>query len=667
MYDSWFTRFGFDQNPYDTRALEKETGVALLYGRETEITNVIDTLKSSTRIPLLIGVNGVGKTSIANVAVYRIIENGRSNQQTFLSLTINAIESSDSSNYTAFRNSVYREILLKMLNEERLLKKCGIDKRQIKAVKHYLTDLYQIGFGTSIFGFGVDLSYNANPIAESNLPRIAHEWLEACFTDTKNGGIICILDNLENIGTASKVRKFLEEARDAYFNIPGLHWILCGTSTALEEALSSSILDGYLLPFEIQPTQIKDVEGLIQHRIAKCKGASEALPPVDSKMFSMLYNEMNMKLRTTLSLCEEFSEHLFHHAQWQSKDRNDEFLKWLDQKSAELPEQEYEVQEDTWKLFDNIAMICDDDIHSSDHMIYNISAEQEFIRQCDILVKKRLLDRIDTDDSPLYRVTNKGWLVHYRRKHTQTNGRSVTGTGEITKISPVIIPKYTLQNGRLSDHDYSIVLSHMQKGGLCILPSDSSYTLTGIPSIPGVTEAIDLLLLRNGEKMSLAFNNIRQAAQMTQLSNMAYHFIDILTPGGLTFVARMSNNGYAKLSARRLYTDGTIAIRITESEVETQLAKEFPLPTTPIRNSDRQVISSFDEAIAIVRDRYSLLPLPRDIVAIEGDVSRSGRLSSVVKEVYQNGFWYIEVRRQGSIDEQTLRNTAIQCQYRDIL
>ena len=508
MYNSWFTMFGFDQNPYDTRALEKETGVALLYGRETEITNVIDTLNSSTKIPLLIGVNGVGKTSIANVAVYRIIENGKTNHQTFLSLTFNAIESSDSSNYTAFRNSVYRQILLKLLDEEELLRDCGIEKKQIKTVKYYFKELFQMGFGATAFGFGLNFSYNTNPLAESNLIRITNEWLQACFAGTKKGGIICILDNLENIGTASKVRRFLEEARDTYFNIPGLHWILCGTSTALEGALSSSILDGYLLPLEIQPTQIKDVKDLIQHRITKCKGASEVLPPVDSNMFSWLYNEMNMKLRTTLSLCEEFSEHLFQHIQWQSKDRKDEFEKWLNQRSAELPEQEYEVQEDAWKLFDGITMICDDDIHSSDHMIYNISVEERFIQQCDILVKKRLLDRIDTDDSPVYRVTKNGWLVHYRRKRTQTNERFLTGTSEIIKTSSGNIAKYSLKNGKLNDRDYNNVLSHMQEGGLCILPSDSSYTLTGIPSIPGVTEAIDFLLQRNGEKMSLAFNNI---------------------------------------------------------------------------------------------------------------------------------------------------------------
>ena len=662
--NSWLTEFGFKSNPYDTRALSSSDGNELLFGREDEVRKVREILASSSRIPVLIGENGVGKSSIANVSVYRIIEDAKSDGRHFYLLQVNAIESSDAAAYDAFRKSIYRQILIKLVSDEEFLKNHGVDKKQIFAAKRYAKDLIQGGLSTP----WVSAQYQSNPNAEDTLYELVAEWLQKCFDDPGKGGFICVLDNLENIGTSGRVRQFLEEARDTFFNMPGLYWILCGTYVALKDALSSRILDGYLAPILISPITVNYADDLIQHRIERCQVGNYARPPIDRKMFATLYTDMNLQLRSTLLLCEEFSEHLFHNRKWQNaSDKNDELKKWLDQKAAELPPQEYEVTQEMWDFFDSVTMIGSTEINQSEHKIYNAADEDQFNSLAQSLVNKGLLDQIKVDNGAVYRVTRNGWLVHYRRK--LGSGES-TDTKTDNKAYPYEIPRKSfsvLQGQSLNDRDYNEIYAYMKNGDLCILPSDSSYTLTGIPTLPGVTKAVNDLLKRNSLNMSLVFGSIEQAAQITQLSNMAYRFIDKLTPGGLTFVARMSNNGFAKLAAQRLYTDGTIGIRLSESEVERQLAKEFPLPTTPIRNDQGIEVSALNEAISIIRSRIESSGVTKGIVAVDGEVSHHRRLSTVVQEVLQDGFWYIKILRDGAIKREVIEETALSCNYRGLV
>lgn len=58
--------------------------------------------------------------------------------------------------------------------------------------------------------------------------------------------------------------------------------------------------------------------------------------------------------------------------------------------------------------------------------------------------------------------------------------------------------------GFLRFTDVSRVVEHIQAGDLCLLPSDSSYILTGLATERGVTQDVDKVLQREGLEMSLA-------------------------------------------------------------------------------------------------------------------------------------------------------------------
>jgi hypothetical protein len=67
IYEEW----GFSSNPFQTTALPPDSlGRSLLVGRDQELTVLRRRLENPPRIPTLEGLNGVGKSSLVNVAAY---------------------------------------------------------------------------------------------------------------------------------------------------------------------------------------------------------------------------------------------------------------------------------------------------------------------------------------------------------------------------------------------------------------------------------------------------------------------------------------------------------------------------------------------------------------------------------------------------------------------
>ena len=224
--------------------------------------------------------------------------------------------------------------------------------------------------------------------------------------------------------------------------------------------------------------------------------------------------------------------------------------------------------------------------------------------------------------------------------------------------------------GRLHSPDARQVVQLLKEGALCLLPSDSSYVLTGLLTVKGVTGNLDTVLERNRMPMSLAFGSLEQADKLISLSIMAQDFIRQLTPGGLTFVARPRLDDNRALALARLNAPGgTMGVRLTESPVETQIAHEldYPIPTTPVRRSDRTLVFTMNEAIDTIADRVSRLRSPRKIAAIDGPVPYPGRLSTVVLEEEYQGLWHIVIKREGAISREKIGQVAADSKYADVI
>ena len=68
IYSDW----GFTENPFQqTRLLPNAQGARLLVGRDAEVQALLKRLLNPPKLALLEGANGVGKTSLINVTVFK--------------------------------------------------------------------------------------------------------------------------------------------------------------------------------------------------------------------------------------------------------------------------------------------------------------------------------------------------------------------------------------------------------------------------------------------------------------------------------------------------------------------------------------------------------------------------------------------------------------------
>ena len=252
-----------------------------------------------------------------------------------------------------------------------------------------------------------------NPSAENYLPSIARNWLEKCFSGCYSGGIICVIDNLENSGTPNKVKSIVERLRDTLFTMPGLLWILCGTPTAVDGVRTSRLLQGYIAEKQIYPINENMVPTVVERRIVYY-GDENVDQPVDKELFEIIYAIVNKQLRVAFTLCYDFAIFLHNYSVLKSNNRKNEFRTWIDQIAFNVPDKEYEISDESWRLFDKIATLGSD-ISSDDLELLNLSSVEEFNKSALPLKTKRLLEIIETDDGFIVRVTKDGWFVNYKR------------------------------------------------------------------------------------------------------------------------------------------------------------------------------------------------------------------------------------------------------------
>lgn len=393
MSDNWVEEFGFNKNPYSTKALTEQDGAILLFGRDEEEKWLTQQLLSSQNIPLLIGDNGVGKTSIANVVAYKLSSKYHAGNKRFFNVLLKQAPAANPNSMDAFEQYLYREIFQLLLQKKEFLISRGITESEINEKAKNI-------------GFHNDNTYM--------LGWVIRDWLSRCFGGSNSGGIICIIDNLENCGTAPQVQEMLEKYRDTIFDITGLLWILCGTKYSANKAILSPKLSGYVTTKEIEPIIATLTPDLIRQRI-KLYGSTNSDPPVTQELFEFIYKVMNCQLRNSLSLCIEFAEHLFNYPNRRSNSRDIELKAWIKQKAALLPKDSQDIGQESWTLFDNIMSIGPE-ISNLDYGLCAIHSEEEFDSRAKILIEKHLFHCIPTDEGYLLRVTIDGSLVNYKRK-----------------------------------------------------------------------------------------------------------------------------------------------------------------------------------------------------------------------------------------------------------
>lgn len=315
IYKSW----GFYGTPFDTKPLlPDDEGVKLLVGRDREIRQIQKRLYSSNSIITVEGDNGIGKTSLTNIAAYKLYENvDELEELDTLFIPCNAIfQLTNEDEVSDFEDEVLIAIAQTLITNAKKLKDQGVNLPNLKGINSWINQTYinEIQAGLTLFGFGGSLGgaktvQDTEGLRKSGLKKQILDWLGAIFPLTRGGGVICILDNLELLETSIVARKQLEKLRDTLFTFRGIKWILCGSLGIIRGVMSSPRLEGRLHdPIDIRQLSIDKAGEVYDARInlfSMFEDTSKNLP-LKKNHFELLYRKLNGNLRSTLQYSDDY-------------------------------------------------------------------------------------------------------------------------------------------------------------------------------------------------------------------------------------------------------------------------------------------------------------------------------------------------------------------------
>lgn len=422
IYETW----GFDGSPFCTTALPASSlGSSLLVGRETEVLSLMRKITSPPKLATVEGLNGVGKTSVANVASYRLFESHvAAGKGPLLVPCRKVFQLVHDQDIQAFIDAVLMEVAQTLIERADELKHRGVVGT--KALDRWMNSpqLTTYSGGAWVLQAGVSSETNTSVGFErSGFRKTVLGWLETLFPSQSDGGVVCIIDNLELLQSSETARSLLEQLRDELFNVSGLRWILCGALGIVYGVVSSPRLEGYLhKPIEvlrIDPCHAADV---LTSRIAVYKDRDDAYLPLLSSDFAKLYDVLNGNLRSVLSYADDYCQWVADRKSPETPiEKHTTFVTWLrEQVNAAYTAVQQEVRPRAMKVFDE-AVACGGIFSPSDYVGFgfnSIPAMRPHIR--DLEAVGLLVSAQDDADKrrKMIQVTPKGWMVHLARAGT---------------------------------------------------------------------------------------------------------------------------------------------------------------------------------------------------------------------------------------------------------
>jgi hypothetical protein len=237
-YQNW----GFRSSPFEPGPLPpSEEGEKLLIGREEELSKITRRLLTPGKFVTVEGPNGIGKTSINNVASYimfRAFINGESDQ--LLVPCEKTFQLTNDSKIDAFVETVFLQVGLTLVKYADILQEHGRGWQAEGPVAAWLTSptFTSVRASLSVYGLGGGggggiTANTSTGFSRAGFNDLMRAGLKEIFPNGEGGGIICSIDNLELLRESEAARTALEALRDEILNVEGLRWILCGSLVLL--------------------------------------------------------------------------------------------------------------------------------------------------------------------------------------------------------------------------------------------------------------------------------------------------------------------------------------------------------------------------------------------------------------------------------------------------
>ncbi len=425
LYEEW----GFKGSPFETASLPPtEFGAGLLVGRPEATAALRRRIASGNKLATVEGLNGVGKTSVVNVSSYQLFKQHLEKGEGPLFIPCRKVfQIRLDSDIENFVDSVFMEVAQTLIDESEEIKKKG-HFLQTSALNRWLNQPQAVSFTGGIWIVSAGRREAANTtqgFQRSGFRKAVTEWLHAIFPEPKDGGVICVIDNLELLQSSDAARERLEFLRDELFALPGFQWVLCGSLGIIHGVASSPRLDGYLHdPVEIGEIGADHCQQILESRINAYKYSDGYYMPVTSHSFEKLYGILNGNIRSVLGGADDFCQWIEDHSHPDTEeDKNDAFLLWLNGKAENhYSATRQNLRPRAMRVF-NLA--CEKAVFSpSDYEGFgfnSIAAMRPHVK--DLEDAGLVVSTQDEGDKrrKTIQVTPKGWLINYHLKLKRTD------------------------------------------------------------------------------------------------------------------------------------------------------------------------------------------------------------------------------------------------------
>ncbi|MFJ2355002.1 hypothetical protein [Frigoribacterium sp. NPDC087798] len=426
LHDVW-SKFGFNGNPYNQRTLTATADDAkLLAGRDDLLQTAMERIATDSASPTFEGPIGAGKTSLLNVASYKLLQSSLEAKAKELWLpasgTIQIRLDGDE-----FEAEVYRIILKTLIDHADKFESVGLNAPDLGALEHWLTKpeykSWQAGGGVAFANASAGAGHEPNTsegFAKSGLPAAIRQVLMDAYAGGE-GGVVCILDNLELAGKVGDATRMLDVLRDRVLGTPGIRWVLCGSRGIVSRARTQRLSGSFMPPTRIPALTEDAAVEAVKLRIERF-GSLVAVAPLTPEAFRTLYRILNQNLRETMTwaqnftfwLRDQFPDNAFPNAEG----RTELLMTWLAYE-AEKASNTARAQPAAWAFFERICREGQGRAASSEfESKYGFDDQQQGSGYVTVFQKANLIEReIDPEDgrSTINTVTAEGWLVFYHR------------------------------------------------------------------------------------------------------------------------------------------------------------------------------------------------------------------------------------------------------------
>jgi hypothetical protein len=440
FYEEW----GFSRNPFDTTALPaSKLGRTLLVGRDSDLTKLVGRLRNAPRIPTLEGPNGVGKTSLSNVAAYLALQMYcEKGVGPLLIPCRRTFQLSPQSSLIEFEHDVLYEVAQTLIERRQEIE--SIRKQlppDLKSVDRWLNSAsitsWQGTVGTLWANLGGGKTSQINDgtgFEKSGFRKTVVKALADIFTFGE--GVVCVIDNLELLESSENARKILEQLRDSTFHTPGLRWVLSGSGGIITGMASSPRLEGYLAkPIEVRGLVDTPAQSILESRIHAFRAIPEPYLPLDGEDFAALYELVAQNIRSTLGKAEDFCSHVAMEMppeEWprDTASKRAIFESWLHNECEMiLRSVERVLSPRGWKVFDRAVGPELDGLFSPSEYekfgLNSIAALRPYVKEMESAgLVAATKDENDRRKKSI-EVVAKGWLVHSARSRKR---RAESGT-----------------------------------------------------------------------------------------------------------------------------------------------------------------------------------------------------------------------------------------------